>query len=124
MWKHIITASTLGLALHHGLFIHGEWHIQAPRVLGAHLVVTLLLLSTNWVFLSLTEITLLLAVYLTSILTSIGVYRLYFHRLRNYPGPRLAALSKLWLVWKCRDSRCHEVLESLHKQYGAFVRTG
>ncbi|KAI0397483.1 benzoate 4-monooxygenase cytochrome P450 [Xylariaceae sp. FL0594] len=124
MWKHIITASSLGVALHHGLFITGEWHLQAPQILAAHVGVPLLLYATNRVFLSTAEVTLLLAVYFTTILASIGVYRLYFHRLRNYPGPRLAALSKLWLVWKCRDSRCYEVLENLRKEYGPFVRTG
>ncbi|OQE89490.1 hypothetical protein PENNAL_c0014G05119 [Penicillium nalgiovense] len=52
------------------------------------------------------------------------VYRLIFHRLKYFPGPKLAAVSKLWHVWKCRDSRGHLVLEAWHEKYGEFVRTG
>lgn len=55
---------------------------------------------------------------------SITIYRLYFHRLNRFPGPRLAAVTKLWHVWQCRDSRNHQVLEKLHQEYGSFVRTG
>ncbi|KAL9593418.1 MAG: hypothetical protein Q9179_005896 [Wetmoreana sp. 5 TL-2023] len=46
-----------------------------------------------------------------------------FHRLRNFPGPRFAAVSKLWHIWQCRDSRNHLVLEDLRRQYGSFVLT-
>ncbi|KAI9151287.1 Cytochrome P469 monooxygenase [Paramyrothecium foliicola] len=64
------------------------------------------------------------AAYFTSLLSSIAVYRLFFHRLRKFRGPRLAALTKLWHVWKCRYSRGHIVLEDMRRQYGSFVRTG
>ncbi|KAJ5291528.1 cytochrome P450 [Penicillium angulare] len=57
-------------------------------------------------------------------LSSIIIYRLFFHRLRHFPGPRLGAASKLWSVYKCRDSRNHLFLDELNKKYGTFVRTG
>ncbi|OKO95665.1 Tryprostatin B 6-hydroxylase [Penicillium subrubescens] len=56
--------------------------------------------------------------------TSITIYRLFFHRIGHFPGPRAAAVSKLWSVYKCRDSRNHLFLDGLHKKYGNFVRTG
>ncbi|KAJ5931968.1 hypothetical protein N7516_006457 [Penicillium verrucosum] len=47
-----------------------------------------------------------------------------FHRLKHFPGPKLAAVTKLWHVWKCRDSRGHLVLQEWYEKYGEFVRTG
>ncbi|OTA95489.1 hypothetical protein M434DRAFT_379728 [Hypoxylon sp. CO27-5] len=129
MLKAIIIAFILGISTHHGLFIRGEWHLQAPHILGAYLLTTsvFLLLATSYTErqqLSLTEIVIPVMIYFFSLLASITVYRLHFHRLRAFPGPRLAALSKLWHVWKCRDSRNHHVVESWHRKYGPFVRTG
>lgn len=63
--------------------------------------------------------------YLFGLYFSIVVYRLSpSHRLSKFPGPRLAAVSKLWHVWQCRDSRNHELMYGLHEKYGDFVRTG
>ncbi|KAI0128194.1 cytochrome P450 [Hypoxylon sp. NC0597] len=127
MLKAIIVAFILGVLTHQGLFIRREWHLQAPIILGAYLLITplfLLLITTHSQQLSMIEIIIPVMVYFVSLLVSIGVYRLYFHRLRGFPGPRLVALSKLWHVWKCRDSRNHHVLESWHRKYGTFVRTG
>lgn len=62
--------------------------------------------------------------YTTGLWLSMSMYRLFFHRLRAFPGPRLAALSKLWHVWKCRNSRGHLVLQDWFTKYGTFVRTG
>ncbi|KAL9105897.1 MAG: hypothetical protein Q9227_009008 [Pyrenula ochraceoflavens] len=67
---------------------------------------------------------LIIACYFVGLFVSITLYRLFFHRLRNFPGPKLAAVSKLYHVWQCLDSRNHQVLEDWHRQYGAFVRTG
>ncbi|MCJ1268692.1 hypothetical protein MMC22_008580 [Lobaria immixta] len=61
--------------------------------------------------------------YMSGLFCSITVYRLFFHRLRHFSGPQLAAVTKLWHVFQCRDSRNYLVLDSMHKQYGNFVRT-
>ncbi|KAI0841415.1 benzoate 4-monooxygenase cytochrome P450 [Hypoxylon sp. FL0890] len=131
MLKAITIAFILGVSTHHGLFIHGEWHLQAPNILGAYLLIIISLLFATEQYsytysqqLSLIQITIPLMVYSLSLLASISIYRIYFHRLRGFPGPSLASLSKLWHVWKCRDSRNHLVLESWHRKYGTFVRTG
>jgi hypothetical protein len=121
----VVFALLLGALMHHGVFIRGEWHLQASAIVGGH-VFSLLLLLVRQHFLNrpLGEITAPSAAYVVGLLASISLYRIFFHRLRAFPGPRLAALSKLWHVWKCRDSRGHHVLESWRKQYGTFVRTG
>ena len=128
IWKLLIV-SIVGLLAHQVVFIRGEWHLFAPTVLSVHVVLALLLVGTQSqlehnVNSSTVIILASFACYLLSLFTSIAVYRVYFHRLRHFPGPRLAAVSKLWHVWQCRDSRNHLVLERLHREYGSFVRTG
>lgn len=121
-----ITPFCLSVALHLGLFIHGEWHIHAGTIFLAHAIVFTLLLSKQLVSALPTwyGVVLPFLVYLCGLLGSVAVYRLFFHRLRFFPGPRLAALSKLWHVWLSRNSQSHLVLDSWRQKYGAFVRTG
>ena len=129
MMSRPLIASALGILAHQLIFIRGEWHLLAPTVLSIHVIFALIVAGAEITFGSnenggkfnaLTSI----VSYLISLFTSIAIYRLYFHRLRFFPGPRLAAVSKLWHVWQCRDSRNHLVLEQLREKYGAFVRTG
>lgn len=122
-------ATIAGLLAHRIVFIHGEWHLKAPTVVVIHLISGCLLYA-NHLFghgsprASLFQTIYLATCYLSALFTSITVYRLIFHRLKYFPGPKLAAVSKLWHVWKCRDSRGHLVLEAWHEKYGEFVRTG
>ncbi|RWA10857.1 hypothetical protein EKO27_g4259 [Xylaria grammica] len=62
--------------------------------------------------------------YAAGLFSSIVIYRKYFHRLRRFPGPRLAAVTKLWHVWKGLDGKNHLLLEDLFKRYGPIIRTG
>lgn len=55
---------------------------------------------------------------------SMAIYRTFFHRIRHFPGPRLARVSKLWHTYHCLNGQNHLLLERLHRQYGDFVRTG
>ena len=116
-------ACALGVLAHQVLFIRGEWHLWAPTVAVLHVMAFLVFAfgSTLWPRTSLLWTS---GSYVASLFTSIAIYRIYFHRLSGFPGPKLAALSKLWHVWQCRDSRNHVVLEELHQQYGTIVRTG
>lgn len=125
-----ITAFLAGVFMHHSLFIHGEWHLYAPTIVACHavsffgLLIWQQVLNSGTFSYNLSKTSVLVVAYLWGLFLSIAVYRILFHRLAAFPGPRLAALSKLWHVWKCRDSRGHHVLESWHKRYGTFVRTG
>ncbi|KAI9698907.1 MAG: hypothetical protein M1820_007328 [Bogoriella megaspora] len=127
--QYSVIAAALGLFAHHAIFIRGEWHLWAPTVVTAHLAagclfVLVRLYKLNSVYDSILSTVPPAAFYLAALLGSIVIYRLYFHRLRHFPGPRLAAVSKLWHVWLCRDSRNHLILEDWHQKYGNFVRTG
>lgn len=51
------------------------------------------------------------------------VYRLYFHPLRNFPGPKLAAATSLYAAYYdiCTPGLIKRLPE-LHKKYGPLVR--
>ncbi|KAI9147162.1 L-sorbose 1-dehydrogenase [Paramyrothecium foliicola] len=125
----------LGVEAHFGIFIHGERHVQAPKLIIGHtwfvfcLFLCIFILQGSdyerhcllvdgllWAFLA----------YLLGLVTSIFVYRVSdFHRLtaKGFPGPFGVRVSKLWHVWAYRHSRNYEVLDRLHRKYGDFVRT-
>lgn len=57
--------------------------------------------------------------------SSIAAYRLLFHRLRRFPGPWGAKLSRFYAVsLASKGLQYHLELQKLHDQYGDFVRTG
>lgn len=107
-----------GLILHHTVFIHGEWHVQAPDILIYHLVCLVAL------FMAFNHACWMIFGYLIALFSSITVYRVYFHRLRNFPGPRWARVTKIWHAWQSRHRQNFLVLSELHRKYGDFVRTG
>jgi hypothetical protein len=57
--------------------------------------------------------------------TSIILYRLLFHRLRSFPGPFGARISRFYAVSvSAKGLQYHLELEKMHQEYGDFVRTG
>lgn len=64
--------------------------------------------------------------FLTGLGASTVIYRLFFHRLRHFPGPWGAKVSRLYTVWISKRSgfKYHLELEKLHVEFGDFVRTG
>ncbi|KAI0399894.1 cytochrome P450 [Xylaria palmicola] len=124
-----VLAVAAGVAVHHGVFRHGEWHLHGPQIIASHLAAAGVLFyylgrldgALAHVF---ARVAVLAAAYLAGLFASMTVYRLYFHRLRSFRGPRLAAVSKLWHVWHVRDSTNHLFLQRIHDEYGSIVRTG
>ncbi|CAG9953639.1 unnamed protein product [Clonostachys rosea f. rosea IK726] len=121
----VIAPLILGVTLHLGLFIRGEWNLYAASVASGHALVFALVLARQLLIApALWYVSAIpIAAYLFGLLGSISVYRLFFHRLRSFPGPRLSAVTKLWHMWKCRTAKNHLVLDSW-RHYGPFVRTG
>ncbi|KAH8595452.1 cytochrome P450 [Bisporella sp. PMI_857] len=118
-----------GIFMHHTVFIYGEWHIRAPKIVLAHGATLLCAAGTRTLTgnFDILKYTLWFgAGYLSSLYGSIGLYRVFFHRLSraNFPGPLYARVSKIPHVWACRNSKNHIYLDNLRKKYGDFVRTG
>lgn len=121
-----------GFAMQLCVFIHSEWHTQAPNILLGHILIPLAPLigsiyyglpkSTNIFQKAVTSA----FGYGTALFVSIVVYRVLFQRLTRaeFSGLTFARITKLWHVWACRRSQNHLVLFDLHQEYGDFVRTG
>ncbi|KAJ5159394.1 uncharacterized protein N7482_006398 [Penicillium canariense] len=54
------------------------------------------------------------------------LYRLYWHPLRRFPGPKLAATSRMYEFYHnvVHNGRYLWKIEELHKQYGSILRVG
>lgn len=122
--------AALGLLSHLAFFIRGEHHRRAPflfrlylSVGGAIFLSAIFIQGHNVKTAAVTSL-LLISSYATPLFTSMVVYRVCFHRLRSFPGPPLAKVSKFWHVFKVLDSRQYLLLDSLREQYGDYVRTG
>lgn len=128
-FKFILPAG-FGVLLHLCIFIRGEWHIQAPTVLKCHVAVFVLgvfggvALGDGDFVASVWMAATAMTIYTSALVTSMAVYRIFFHRLRHFPGPWMAGITKLWHVYHCATSQNHLLLDRLHNEYGQFVRTG
>ncbi|KAJ4396731.1 hypothetical protein N0V93_000952 [Gnomoniopsis smithogilvyi] len=74
---------------------------------------------------SLSRINLLGVIAGVSVLSYLGllVYRLLFHPLSKYPGPKIYALSRApWTYRSCVSGSMAREVEKLHRQYGPIVR--
>ena len=126
----LLAVGALGVLPHNLLFTHGEWHLQAPSLLKLHAVgytSVAVFKSTycqlSWLSAANTSLC-LCGMYVLCLWASMSIYRLFFHRIREFPGPALASVSKFWRVAHCLDSKNHLLLEKLRQKYGGFVRTG
>ena len=119
-----------GVASHLLYFTHGEHHMKAPLLFYSYSCLTFAVfiyeLQTNdhVFYRAVKNTTVHVYAYIIPLFTSIVIYRAYFHRLRSFPGPFLAGVSKLWHMYQVRYSRNHQLMLELHKEYGSFVRTG
>lgn len=50
-----------------------------------------------------------------------GLYRLYWHPLSKFPGPKEATKSDLWLYHQDLTPFPEDTFEDLHRQYGEFI---
>ena len=121
----------LGILSHLAVFIRIKPMVQGPAVALAFLIapsiifVTLRYLTITGLYSAATATTIWYGSYIAGVLVSMLAYRTFFHRLRHYPGSRLASLTQFHHVWNTKDRIDHySYIDKLHKQYGDFVRIG
>ena len=127
----VAAAAAAGILSHNLIFIRNEHHIRAPQIFRFFLLLTLFLFVAEarlWAFNDAAQAAensaFILFSYNVSLFTSIAIYRIFFHPLRNFPGPLGVRVSKFWHVAKLLGQPNFKVLEEWHQQYGDFVRTG
>lgn len=52
----------------------------------------------------------------------IVVYNLFFHPLKDYPGPWYAGATRLWYIFKGLRGYHKYAIKDLHERYGLVVR--
>jgi predicted permease len=125
-----LVAAGLGVASHLGYFIHGEHHWDSFRLLCLSITTPIILFVSfarsgqeHTYFHAASLTTVATSSYLAGLSISIVIYRVFFHRLRNFPGPFTAKLTKLSHVFRLvKHSDNHFQSYRLHKKYGEIVR--
>jgi hypothetical protein len=66
---------------------------------------------------------LLLGIFVFAVAAS-SMHRRVTGALASIPGPRFAAVSRLWYTYQVRNGRLLQLAKTLHKKYGPAVRVG
>jgi hypothetical protein len=131
-----LIAISSGALLHLMLYRFDEWDIEAPYVLISHLIFwiggSLLIYFRQSSIIDIFDIRitpkglLVLGGYSTfGIYCSVILYRMFFHKLRKFPGPFLARASNFYMTAiSGRKLRFYLESQRLHKIYGDYLRIG
>lgn len=122
-----------GIATHFTIFRHGEWDVQAPKLVLSYLALLIgamvvdLAAKAKYVDFAAPYPWLVKSVWchILGIYGSMIIYRAFFHRLSHFPGPFLARLSNFYVTsLSARKLHLYEETERLHGIYGDYVRLG
>ena len=126
----LVACCLAGVASHLCYFIQGEHHRHVGRlatfVVMVPVTFTALIVQFFDVPLELAyRLTFdMTSAYAAGLFSSITLYRAFFHRLRQFPGPAAMRITKFAHVYRSRKLDNYLQLGKLRKQYGDFVRTG
>jgi hypothetical protein len=121
------TAAAIGVAAQ--LYISPIPEVSTVKVLVTYSIVncavlSYLLISTPDIATIFTEFFFLNFIFLSTAWSLTAVRRLYFSPLSKLPGPKSAALTKLWDANEFRVGRASVTRKKLHAQYGDIIRIG
>ncbi|PTB63052.1 cytochrome P450 [Trichoderma citrinoviride] len=121
-----IASASAGLLSHLLYFIHGHKATQAPQILVFYLIAECFLYARSIHLLGALQGYLTASVislcYFLALFTSIVIYRVFFHRLRHFPGPFWAKVTKFYSPWIAWDGKLHEKHAEFFEKYGDVVR--
>ncbi|CAG9947538.1 unnamed protein product [Clonostachys rosea f. rosea IK726] len=128
------TAFSVGVLVHLSVFRLGEWDGVPGRiaaffaaVYAISSVASIYALSEDYGGASvvLMNVSALFLTLLLGLFASMLIYRTGFHRLRLFPGPRLARISSIYATrMAMKRLKYFDEVDQLHKLYGDFVRIG
>ncbi|RFU30754.1 hypothetical protein B7463_g5576, partial [Scytalidium lignicola] len=127
----IVSAAGFGVLFHHSILRNVEVDIYMYSFLALFLSATVglgfayLSIKSFMIVQALVRTASVVTAFYTSIVFSIGIYRLLFHRLRSFPGPLGAKLTRFYSVRKAsKNVQYYKEVAKMHEKYGDFVRTG
>lgn len=119
-----------GVVSHLGFFRFGEHHLRAMRyILTAVTIFVFSVFAQNHLF----QLSFLTAAYNSASLagwyfaglySSLIIFRVFFHPLRNFPGPLGCKISSAWFSSYLGKRDAFRQLQKLHQQHGKFLRIG
>lgn len=131
VFSNLPSAFALGALTHVAIFKNLELDIYIPHFLSVWLVS---LVGLVYFHITQTGLTVLASIvrvasesscFFLGVFASMTIYRLFFHRIRRFPGPFAARISRFYALYlSAKNIQYHVELEKLHDQYGDFVRTG
>lgn len=123
-----LLAAASGAFTHLAVFRKGEWDVAAPSVFALYSsIFAAALLSTfsPLINVSTVVVTQLAICHVAGLYTSMVLYRSFFHRLSQYPGPFLARVTNFYITaLSMKKLHLFEEIQKLHAQYGDYVRVG
>lgn len=125
-----LTTASLGVAFH--VFFLRTLQVEdfMYNLIGSGLVTVATLLVAHLslgfsVFSAGLRVWLLATSFNGAVLLSMVVYRVFFHRLNQFPGPFPAKVTRFYSAYKVSQSlRYFEIVSGWKEKYGDFVRTG
>ncbi|KAK3898351.1 cytochrome P450 monooxygenase [Staphylotrichum tortipilum] len=117
-----------GVAAHLGVFRRGEWDVSSPSIFVFYSTVFAAAILSSYAGIANvapSEVAQTAACHVGGLYGSMLVYRAFFHRLSNYPGPFLARLTNFYITARSmKKLHLFEEVQKLHAQYGDYVRLG
>lgn len=120
-----------GIFLHLTVFRYGEWDAHSFTLLevaaGVQVALTLFAheVFSESTIASIQHVIFWAGAAIAGLLSSMVVYRAFFHRLRHFPGPLPARLSTFYMTYlSFKRGQIYEDVRALHQKYGDYVRVG
>ncbi|KAI1274542.1 cytochrome P450 [Xylaria sp. FL0933] len=125
-----VAALTAGVVSHLGYFRIGEHHLYSSLYALASISAFVLSIVVHTFLFELSTRDAALRTfsiatsYFTGLYSSLIIYRLFFHPLREFPGPLGCKVSSAWFATYLTRLDAFNQLTKLHKEHGNFVRVG
>jgi hypothetical protein len=125
-----LTAAAMGVLGHLAtldvLWDHRIWLLLKSYATGLGVVLITFVFTLGYGPLSAIAMTIFVAIsFNIGVISSMVIYRLFFHRLRKFPGPFWAKITRFYAVYISKKKLQYFLeLQEMHKTYGDFVRTG
>jgi hypothetical protein len=120
-----------GVVSHHLLFRPVEIDGYAWQLFFTYLIAFSVLifghvcLSGYSAIMALARVSLIVTAYNAGAVTSIIIYRAFFHPLNRFPGPFWAKISRFYAMNNAaKQVQAYKDIQNLHNEYGDIVRVG